>query len=118
MNQHLFIALNELLAEAQPSRVIKRGNAFSLLEIDEVEKIQEVFGKYCFCGLNIYSSRNSGEVLSLSGESFYKENNSSELEFEAYLDLPHNWTSNEKMQITSFDFNLAAMEISIKVKFA
>ena len=111
MNQKLFLKLNQLLADAVPTKIIKRGNAFSLNVISNKDELISEYEQFKFSGLNIYQTQTHGNILSLSGECFYTFN-SKELEMETEIHL-HN--SNE-FQIQEFCLDLSENTIFIKIE--
>ena len=104
------------MAEALPSKIIKRGNAFSFLEIEDDEKIKDAYKNYSFEGLNIYSSKTSDSFLILSGESFYSTNNSTELDLQTYIEISIKNTDSQNIFFESFEIDLTTMEINIRTK--
>ena len=56
LNKELFQRLNDLIAVSTPNKIIKRGNAFAVIELSEEDKIQAIYSSYSFSGLNIYKN--------------------------------------------------------------
>ena len=104
------------MADTLPTKITKRGNAFSLLEIEDHEEIKTFLEHYSFEGLNIYSSKTFEKCLLLSGECFYMNKSSQEFEFQADIETPLNISSAENITFESFDLDFASLEINIKAK--
>lgn len=107
LNKELFQKLNELLSKARPTKVLKRGNAFSIVELNNEEDIIAAFKAYTFTGLNIYGV--SGDML--RGESFYKDRHGKELEFESRIQM----RDKVSLKIAEFELNLLDNEIFLKI---
>ena len=103
LNNALFQKLNNVLALAIPSRIVKRGNAFSFIELNSEEEIKEEFKKYQFDGLNLYNSQN---LNSLKGECFFIKAGQ-ELEFDAEVSIQPN-SSLENFKVDRYILDLSS----------
>ena len=115
MTKELFIKLNQLLSEATPTKIIKRGNAFSTSELSEKEIISTEFKKFTFDGLNIYQSHRQEEILLLKGECFFAQSNT-ELEMESEIYFPYSIDLNDNFRIQEFIFDLSESSIFLKIE--
>ena len=113
LNKELFQKLNDLIAASLPSKIIKRGNAFALIELNEENKIQTAYSTYSFSGLNIYKNDIKNEMLILEGEAFYKKG-SIEIEFECFVEINPQASLNS-LKITSFILDIQSNTIDISV---
>ena len=106
MNQKLLIALNELLASSTPTRLVERGNAFSIADITDIEVIKNKYEDYKFEGLNIYSFTSNENTSILNGECFFSYK---EKEIELYAEVQINEAKAEVscFEIETFEINRA-----------
>ncbi|MCM8527375.1 MAG: hypothetical protein NE327_12715 [Lentisphaeraceae bacterium] len=116
MNQELFLKLNEVIADATPLKIVKRGNAFSLVEIVDKKSLSEEYEKYSFNGLNIYQSQPANDHLILNGECYFNSPNG-ELEMETEIKLIKTKQANNSLQISDYCFDLSEEFISITATF-
>ena len=109
LNEKLFSRLNEIMAQARPNLILKRGNAFSVSEVTDAAEIAKTYSELSFRGLNVYGI--SGKKL--SGEVFFKKADGKALEYEVTIEIhsqnPESW------QVENYELNMVENEIFLKI---
>jgi len=108
LNKTFLQKLNNILALAIPSKIIKRGNAFSFIELTSEEEIKDEFQKYQFDGLNLYNSQNGNTV---KGECFFLKAGQ-ELEFDVEVSILAG-SSPENLRVDRYILDLSSELIMI-----
>ena len=114
MNQKIFIKIDQLLQSFLPTKLIKRGNAFAVIEICDSDTIKKSLKTIDFDGLNILTYEKNEVALTLTGECYITENSFSE-EYELHVEI-QNYSSPEDISVNEYLLDIANKEIYLRLQ--
>ena len=109
----------EYIRSLTPTRILKRGNAFSIIEITEPEKIQECLETLTFKSFVYLGAFKEEDKFTVSAEWLIRDINKKKDFFELYADFMG--THDEKVdpadyKLVEYTLDLSAKEIYIQAK--
>ena len=106
--------IDQLLQSEIPSKIIKRGNAFSLVEILDSNEISLRIADIEFEDINISSVRHDSKIV-IKGECYVTENNFHEYDYDFLMEISNRSPKDlTNLIIDEYLLNTAQKEIFIK----
>ena len=119
MNKAKIKHIQDYLAALKPTRIIKQGNAFFIIEVTDEAEIDEIFNKLNFKEFFPLSTFKEDEKVIISGEWLIAEENGEDEFYEFFMNCPG--AQSRKINIDDWDaeeylLNMKSKEIFIEGK--
>lgn len=102
--------IDRVIQNSTPTKLIKRGNAFSLIELTDKFKIEDTLTRIEFDGINI-TRFSEKPTLRFSGEYYILEDSFREEEYDLTVEVLSAGTDPTQLIIKNYELDIAQKEI-------